>query len=132
MIWLIAAIVGGIIGLIYGFGVSTDRRLNTFLNILLGIVGGILGIWFFFSVLGIATASVVWNFWLAILWSIIGAVVFMAIIDAIVAVSARGAERRTYEEHRMHERGVAHEYEEMPKEGEEEEVHRIHRRRKGR
>lgn len=110
--WLIAAIVGGIMGLLFGFGVSTERRMSWLLNILFGIAGGLLGVWFFFSVLGLSAASTALNFWLLILWSIIGAIIFMAIIDAIAAASHRSAERREAD-YRVHEeRGVTHEYEE--------------------
>lgn len=113
--WLIAAIVGGVIGLLFGFSVSTKRRMSWLLNILLGIIGGLLGVWLFFSVLGLSAASAALNFWLLILWSIIGAIAFMAIVDGIAAIAQRSAERREYrmeDRDRMHERGVTHEYEE--------------------
>lgn len=109
--WLIVAIIGGIMGLLFGLGVSVERRMNWLLNILFGIVGGLLGVWFFFSVLGLSAASTALNFWLLILWSIVGAIIFMAIIDSIAAASQRSAMRRREEDYRMHERGVTHEYE---------------------
>jgi len=111
MVWIIAIIVGAIVGWLASISYKGTRRQNTLLNILIGAIGGLFGVWLFFGVFGIITASAAANFWLGILWSLIGAVVFMAIAEAVYMSrreSMYGEERR---EERA-ERAFPYDYEE--------------------
>lgn len=83
MIWIIAIVVGGLVGWLASISYRGTQRQNVLLNILIGTIGGLFGIWLFFGVFGIITASAAANFWLGILWALIGSVVFMAITEAV-------------------------------------------------
>jgi len=83
MSWIVAIIVGGIIGWIASMIMSTDRQMGILANIVIGVVGAALGNWLFGSVLGIGSASSagVLSLW-GLIWGIIGAVVLIAILRA--------------------------------------------------
>lgn len=83
MSWLIAIIVGGIIGWIASMVMNTDSQQGILANILIGIVGSVLGRWLFGSLLGIggATAAGSLSLW-GIIWGIIGAIILIAILRA--------------------------------------------------
>lgn len=124
MAWIIAAIIGGIIGLLYGSGIAADRRLYALLNFIIGAVGGILGIWFFFLVLKLASTSAGVNIALLVLWSVVGAIILMAIVDAINYAVYSSRMRRAERGELRGRRGYAHEYDV------EEEERKVRRRRK--
>jgi len=83
MSWLVAIIVGGIIGWLASMIMSTDSQQGIIANILIGIIGSLLGSWIFGSLLGIGTASQAgtFSFW-GIVWGIIGSVILIAILRA--------------------------------------------------
>ena len=52
---IIIAIIGGIVGLLYGAG--RVRGFNGLIRFIIGALGGFLGIWFFAGVLGLVVIS---------------------------------------------------------------------------
>lgn len=84
MAWIVAIIVGGLIGWIASMIMATDAQQGLLANILIGIVGAILGKWIFADVLGIGTAAAAgaFSFW-GLLWGIVGAIVLILILKAI-------------------------------------------------
>lgn len=89
---IIIAIIGGIIGLIYGSG--PERRIHPLVRFIIGALGGLLGVWFFGGVLGLVSQSATVSVLLAILWTIVGALIILAIVDAIAYSSYRARESR--------------------------------------
>lgn len=84
MSWIIAIIVGAIIGWLASIIVGTDWEQGAIANILIGIVGSLLGKWLFADVLGIGGAYAAGNFSIAgIFWGIIGAIIFIFILRAV-------------------------------------------------
>lgn len=84
MSWIIAIIVGGIIGWLASLIMHTDAEQGLLWNIIVGIIGALLGRWIFGSVLGIESAANAGSLSLmGILWGIIGAVILIAILKAI-------------------------------------------------
>lgn len=84
MSWIIAIIVGGIIGWIASLIMRTDEEQGTLANIVVGIVGAVLARWIFGSLLGIGSAATAGSLSLwGILWGIVGAVVLIAILKAV-------------------------------------------------
>jgi uncharacterized membrane protein YeaQ/YmgE (transglycosylase-associated protein family) len=81
MSWIIAIIVGGLIGWIASLIMSTDSQQGIVVNIVVGIVGSILGAWLFGNVLGIGSAenAGTWSLW-GIIWGTVGAVILVAIL----------------------------------------------------
>lgn len=84
MSWIIAIIVGAIIGWIASLIMATDREQGLLLNIIVGIVGALLGRWIFADLLGIGSAAAAgaFSFW-GILWGVVGAVILIAILKAV-------------------------------------------------
>ncbi len=84
MDWLVAIIVGGVIGWLASVVMKTDDQQGVLGNILVGIVGSILARWLFGDVLGIGSAVSAGTFTLmGVLWGVIGAVVLIGIIQAL-------------------------------------------------
>jgi uncharacterized membrane protein YeaQ/YmgE (transglycosylase-associated protein family) len=84
MSWIVAIIVGGIIGWIASLVMNTDSQQGILANILIGIVGSLLGSWIFGSLLGIGSATEAGSLSLwGIIWGIIGAVILIAILRAL-------------------------------------------------
>jgi uncharacterized membrane protein YeaQ/YmgE (transglycosylase-associated protein family) len=86
MSWLVAIIVGGLVGWIAG---SIMRyRGSIWTDIIVGIVGAFLARWFFGDVLGIgvAAAAGTLSLW-GIIWGVLGAVVLIAIVRAIMSAT---------------------------------------------
>jgi len=83
MSWLIAIIVGAIVGIIASAIMRT--RQNYLLDIVFGIVGALLARWIFGAVLGIGSAAAAGtlSFW-GIVWGVIGAVILIAIVRAVM------------------------------------------------
>lgn len=81
MDWIIAIIVGGIIGWIASIIMRTDRQQGLLANIIIGIIGSALGRWFFGDLLKIGGATTAGGFsLLGLLWGIIGAVLLIAVL----------------------------------------------------
>lgn len=84
MSWIIAIIVGGIIGWLASLIMATDREQGLLLNVIVGIVGAILGKWVFADLLGIGSAAAAGTFsFMGILWGVIGAVILIGILKLL-------------------------------------------------
>lgn len=81
--WIVAIILGALIGWIASLIMNTDEQQGTLANILIGIVGSLLGSWIFGGLLGIggAWSAGSFSFW-GIVWGIIGAIVLIAILKS--------------------------------------------------
>lgn len=79
--WIVAIIVGGIIGWLASKVMNTDAQQGIFLNIVVGVVGSFLGniIASFFGM----GASLTTFEPLALLWAFIGAVVLLGIVNLL-------------------------------------------------
>lgn len=94
--WILAIIVGAIIGALFSYIVRPERR-NTIADAISGAAGGLLGAWFFGNFLGLGAplTAVIGTFtMLGLLWVAIGAIVITAIVQAAIF---SGAERSTQE-----------------------------------
>jgi uncharacterized membrane protein YeaQ/YmgE (transglycosylase-associated protein family) len=85
MSWIIALIIGALIGWIASLIMKTDAQQGALANIIVGIVGSLLGKWFFGTLLGIGSATSAGSSFniLDLLWGVIGAVVLIAILKAL-------------------------------------------------
>ena len=80
--WIIAIIVGAIIGWIASAIMKTEGGLIW--DIIIGIVGSILGRWIFGGLLGFDSAYAAGGFsFMGILWGVIGAVILIIILRAL-------------------------------------------------
>jgi uncharacterized membrane protein YeaQ/YmgE (transglycosylase-associated protein family) len=83
MSWLIAILVGALIGWIASLIMKTDTQQGAISNILVGIVGSLLGKWLFSDVLGIGGAASAGTFSIiGLIWGVVGAVILIAILRA--------------------------------------------------
>ena len=81
MDWIIAIIVGALIGWIASMIMKTDAQQGALANIVIGIVGSVLGRWIFGTVLGIGSAAAAGSFNLSgLLFGVLGAVILIAIL----------------------------------------------------
>lgn len=81
MSWIIAIIVGALVGWIASLIMKTDQEQGALANILIGIAGAILGKWIFGSLLGIGSAAAAGTLsFYGILWGVIGSIVLIAIL----------------------------------------------------
>lgn len=81
MAWIVAILVGAIIGWLASRVMNTDQQQGALINIVIGIVGSVLGSWLFGDVLGIGSAYYAGAFSiLGIVWGVIGAVILIAIL----------------------------------------------------
>lgn len=84
MDWLVAILVGALIGWIAGMIMKTSYGL--IVDILVGIVGSLLGKWIFADLLGIGGAAAAGSLSvMGIVWGVLGAVVLLAILRAVGA-----------------------------------------------
>lgn len=80
--WIVAIIVGGIIGWIASMIMGRDASMGIFWNIIVGLVGSLLGGWIGATFLGLR--STLTSFSLpGLLMSLLGAVVLLAIVNLI-------------------------------------------------
>lgn len=80
--WIIAIIVGGIIGWIASMIMGRDASMGIFWNIIVGLIGALLGGWIGTALLG--TGSTLTEFSLpGLLMSLLGAVVLLGIVNLI-------------------------------------------------
>lgn len=88
MSWLIAILIGALIGWIASMIMKTDSQQGALANILVGIIGSLLGKWLFSDVLGIGGAASAGTFSLwGILWGVVGAIILIAILRALKVFS---------------------------------------------
>lgn len=84
MDWIIAILVGALIGWLASLVMGTDARQGALANIIIGIVGSALGRWLFGDVLRIGGATAAGSFSLiGLLWGVLGAVVLIFILRAV-------------------------------------------------
>ncbi|PZA08876.1 MULTISPECIES: GlsB/YeaQ/YmgE family stress response membrane protein [unclassified Meiothermus] len=84
MDWIVAILVGALIGWLASLIMGTDARQGALANIVIGIVGSALGRWLFADVLGIGGAAAAGSFSLiGILWGVLGAIVLIFILRAV-------------------------------------------------
>lgn len=84
MDWIIAILVGALIGWLASLVMKTDARQGALANILIGIVGSALGRWLFGDVLGFGGAAAAGQLSLiGLLWGVLGAVILIAILRAV-------------------------------------------------
>lgn len=82
--WIIAIIVGAIIGWLASIIMGTDWEQGAIANIAIGIVGSLLGKWIFADILGIGGAYSAGSFSLVgIFWGVVGAIVLILILKAL-------------------------------------------------
>ncbi|MBF6593968.1 MAG: GlsB/YeaQ/YmgE family stress response membrane protein [Thermaceae bacterium] len=84
MDWIVAILVGALIGWLTSLMMGTDARQGALANIIIGIVGSALGRWLFADVLHIGGAAAAGSFTLlGLLWGVLGAVVLIFLLRAI-------------------------------------------------
>ncbi|BCL76452.1 membrane protein [Jeongeupia sp. HS-3] len=82
--WIIAIIVGALIGWLASKVMGTDSQQGAIANIAVGIIGSALGRWVFGDLLGIGSAQAAGGFSLAgLAFGIIGAVVLIWILKLV-------------------------------------------------
>ncbi len=81
--WIIAILVGALIGWLASIVMKTDSQQGPIANILIGVIGAALGRWLFADVLGIGGATAGALSLSGILWGIVGAVVLILILKAV-------------------------------------------------
>lgn len=81
--WIIAILVGALVGWLASIVMKTDAQQGPIANILIGIVGATLARWLFGDVLGIGGATAGTLSISGILWGLIGAVVLIFILKAV-------------------------------------------------
>jgi uncharacterized membrane protein YeaQ/YmgE (transglycosylase-associated protein family) len=81
--WIIAIIVGALVGWLASIVMKTDAQQGPILNIVIGIVGATLARWLFGDVLGIGGAAAGTFSITGILWGLIGAIVLIFILKAV-------------------------------------------------
>lgn len=87
MDWIIAILVGALIGWLASLVMGTDARQGAVANILIGIIGSALGRWLFGDVLNLGGAAAAGSFSImGIVWGVLGAVVLIFLLRAIRAV----------------------------------------------
>ena len=82
MDWIIAIVVGAVIGWIGSLIMKTDAEQGALANIIVGIIGSFLGKLLFADLLNIGSANTAGSLSLAgIFWGVVGAVILIAIIQ---------------------------------------------------
>ncbi len=81
--WIVAILVGALIGWLASRMMNTDQQQGALANIGIGIVGSLLGSWLFGGVLGIGSAGAAgsFSFW-GLIWGVVGAVILIALLKA--------------------------------------------------
>ena len=84
MSWIIAIIVGAVIGWLAGLIMKTEDRQGCILNIIIGIIGSALGKLIFGDLVGIGAAWRAGSFSFAgIIWGALGAIILIIILKAL-------------------------------------------------
>ncbi|MEL1251751.1 GlsB/YeaQ/YmgE family stress response membrane protein [Aurantiacibacter gilvus] len=80
--WIVAIIVGGVIGWIASMIMARDASMGILWNIVVGLIGSLLGGWIGSTFLGIGATLTAFSL-PGLLMSLIGAVVLLAIVNLI-------------------------------------------------
>jgi uncharacterized membrane protein YeaQ/YmgE (transglycosylase-associated protein family) len=81
--WIVAILIGALIGWLASMVMNTDAQQGPLANILIGIVGAALGRWLFSDVLGWGGAAAAGSLTLAgLFWGILGAIILIALLRA--------------------------------------------------
>jgi uncharacterized membrane protein YeaQ/YmgE (transglycosylase-associated protein family) len=84
MDWIVAIIVGALIGWIASMVAKTDGQQGAFANIIIGILGASLGRWLFGGVLNIGGATVAGSFSvIGIFWGVLGALILIFLLRSV-------------------------------------------------
>lgn len=83
MDWIIAILVGALIGWLASLVMKTDAQQGAIANILIGIVGAALGRWLFADLLNLGGANAGALSLTGILWGVLGAVILIMILKAV-------------------------------------------------
>jgi uncharacterized membrane protein YeaQ/YmgE (transglycosylase-associated protein family) len=84
MDWIVAILVGALIGWLASMVAKTDGQQGALANIVIGIVGASLGRWLFGGVLNIGGASVAGSFSvIGILWGVLGALILIFLLRSV-------------------------------------------------
>lgn len=87
MDWIVAILVGALIGWLASIVMKTDAQQGALANIVIGVVGSALGRWLFSDVLHLGGAAVAGSLSvIGIVWGVLGAVVLIAILKALRVV----------------------------------------------
>ncbi len=87
MDWIVAIVVGALIGWIASMVAKTDGQQGALANILIGIVGASLGRWLFGGVLNIGGATVAGSFSvIGIFWGVLGALILIFLLRSVRAL----------------------------------------------
>ena len=81
--WIIAILVGALVGWLASIVMKTDAQQGPIANILIGIIGATLARWLFGDVLGIGGVAAGTLSLMGILWGLIGAIVLIFILKAV-------------------------------------------------
>jgi uncharacterized membrane protein YeaQ/YmgE (transglycosylase-associated protein family) len=81
--WIIAILVGALVGWLASIIMKTDAQQGPIANILIGVVGAALGRWLFADVLGIGGAAAGSLSVAGVLWGILGAIILIFILKAV-------------------------------------------------
>jgi uncharacterized membrane protein YeaQ/YmgE (transglycosylase-associated protein family) len=81
--WIIAILVGALVGWIASLVMKTDSQQGPIANILIGVIGAALGRWLFADVLGIGGAAAGQLSLSGILWGVLGAIILIFILKAL-------------------------------------------------
>ena len=81
--WIVAILVGALIGWLASVVMKTDEQQGPLLNIVIGVVGASLGRWLFSDVLGIGGATAGTLSIAGILWGVLGAIILIFILKAL-------------------------------------------------
>lgn len=111
MIWIVAIIVGAIVGWLAGLAPADRENRNWLMGLIIGIIGALFAVWLLGFGFGFLSSSAGTNFWLSILWSIIGSFVFLAIVETATANYFRRGEYNA-----VTGRAIPHTYEERREE----------------
>ena len=84
MDWIVAILVGALIGWVASLVMKTDGQQGAIANILIGIFGASLGRWLFGDILRLGGAQAAGAFsFTGLLWGILGAAILIAILKAL-------------------------------------------------
>jgi uncharacterized membrane protein YeaQ/YmgE (transglycosylase-associated protein family) len=84
MDWIVAILVGALIGWLASMFAKTDGQQGALANIVIGILGASLGRWLFGGVLNIGGATAAGSFSvIGILWGVLGALVLIFLLRSV-------------------------------------------------
>lgn len=84
MSWIVAILVGALIGWVASMIMKTDEQQGAFANIAIGIIGSLLGQFIFVDLLKIGGAAAAGSFSLpGLFWGVLGALLLIAILKAL-------------------------------------------------